>query len=234
VANSERDAPSQALNIARTARLVVSARAVGGRVFLGVGSQAEYGPKSAAIGPGDTTLPTSLYGTCKLAAGRLAGELATQCDIRFVWLRLLSAYGPTDHPYWMIPGLIGTLLNGGKPILTASEQRWDFLHARDVARAVRLALEQSHARGVYVLGSGSAPSLRSTIETIRDLIDPALPLGFGEVPYRPDQVMLLQADVTRLEHELGWRAETGLPAGLAERVEWYRANPWIFERERPE
>jgi UDP-glucose 4-epimerase len=232
VANFDRDAPSQVDNIAWTAGLVTRAAAAGASVFLGLGSQAEYGPKSTVIGPDDQPGPTTLYGEAKLAAGRIAGRIAAQAGLRFVWMRIFSTYGPTDHPYWMIPGLIGQLLKGARPPLTGCEQCWDFLHVADAAQALRLALESASAHGIYALGSGEAPPLRRTVERVRDRIDPALPLGFGDIPYRPDQVMRLQADVTRLRDDLGWAATTPLEQGLDQTVDWYRANPWIFAAER--
>ncbi len=229
VAGGDRNAVEQVDNIGWTAQLVERAHGAGARVFLGLGSQAEHGPRSAVIGPSDATEPTTLYGEAKLAAGRIAAKLAAAHGMRFVWMRVFSTYGPTDHPHWMIPSLIRSLLRRQRPALTPGDQSWDFLHVADAARAIGLALESPRAEGVYALGSGHAPSLRSTIEMIRDEVDPRLPLGFGDVPYRPDQVMRLQADVTRLRRDLDWAPEIGLRAGLAETVAWYRANPWVFE-----
>ena len=70
--------------------------------------------------------------------------------------------------------------------------------------------------------------VEEVVEAIRDAIDPALPLGFGDVAYRPDQVMLLQADVSALHRDLGWEPRTGIADGIAETVAWYRANSWVF------
>ena len=101
--------------------------------------------------------------------------------------------------------------------MTRGEQLWDFLHVEDAARAF-VAAAESHTNGVFNLGSGEANPLRKVIEMVRDLINPALPLGFGEVPYRPDQVMCLQADIMRITSETGWRPQTPLLEGLAKCV----------------
>lgn len=230
VGGQDRNAPGQIDNIAWTANLLMLSHEAGARVFLGLGSQAEYGPKLDVTGPDDRPEPTTLYGEAKLAAGRIGACLARQNGQRFVWMRVFSTFGPSDHPYWMIPGLIGNLLDGRKPPLTGGDQLWDFLFVEDAARAVRLALEKDSASGVYNLGSGTAPRLRGTIETIRDAIDPALPLGFGEVPYRPDQVMLLQAETASLQRDLGWEPQVTLKQGLCRTVDWYKANRWIYDR----
>jgi nucleoside-diphosphate-sugar epimerase len=82
----------------------------------------------------------------------------------------------------------------------------------------------SRAHGVFNLGSGVAHKLADIVTTLRDLIDPSLPLGFGEVPYRQDQVMYLEADITRLTAATGWTPRVPLEVGLREVVDWLRTN----------
>ena len=227
---ADRDDLRQVANIAWTADLIDVCHDCGATVFLGIGSQAEYGPKQAAICEHDEVAPTTLYGEAKLAAGRIGAKIAQARGMRHVWLRIFSTYGEGDHPHWLIPYLIGALLRGERPSLTAGEQLWDFLHVRDAAAAIRIALENPQAQGIYNLGSGLAPALRQTVETIRDLIDPQAPLGWGEIPYRPDQVMILQADIARIKM-LGWEPTITMAEGMARCVEWYRRNPWIYGSE---
>ena len=57
---------------------------------------------------------------------------------------------------------------------------------------------------------------------LRDAIDPALPLGLGEVPYGPLQVMHLQADTSALQEDTGWRPATPFEEGIRETIEWVR------------
>jgi len=221
VLGRDRDDPIQDANITATtilARLTAEA----GAAFLGIGSQAEYGPLNRMAGEDEPPAPTTRYGAAKVAACREAASLCAQHGRRFAWLRVFSLYGPRDHDSWLLPYVVQTLLQGARPALTAAEQHWDFLHVADAARAVRCVLS-SGAAGFFNLGSGTAPPLRHTIEQVRDLIDPALPLGFGEVAYRPDQVMWLQADIARLR-SLGWRAEISLAEGLRETISWFRSG----------
>lgn len=226
VGNFDRNNFAQAKNIGWTTDLLELGVRSGARVFVGIGSQAEYGSHSRVD---QAEAPTTVYGEAKLAAGRMSAQLAKHFDVRFAWLRIFSTYGPTDHAYWMIPGLIRGLLARKKPALTGGEQYWDFLHVDDAACAICAVLADASASGTYQLGSGQALLLRTTIEMLRDAIDPTLPLGFGEIAYRPDQVMHLQADTCRLV-DLGWTPKIALRQGLAETVEWYRANEWIFEK----
>ena len=223
VGSAARNDITQLENIERAAQTAEIAYAAGVEHWIGMGSQAEYGPCGGRITEDTPTRPTTLYGVAKLAAGLACGNICRQRRMRFAWLRLFSSYGPMDNPAWMLPYLIGKLLKRERPSLTAGEQRWDYLYITEVAEAIRVVMEDERASGVYNLGSGEAPPLRQIIEMARDTIDPALPLGFGEEPYRPDQVMHLEADISRLK-ELGWRPDVTLEEGIRRTVEWYRGS----------
>lgn len=221
VGNSERNSKNQARNIVDAVELADLAADMGATIFVGAGSQAEYGPYDRAIAESDVPRPTTLYGIAKLASGLMVERRCAERKLRFAWLRIFSTYGPKDGEAWLIPSLIRTLRAGGHMALTACEQRWGFLHARDAAAAVRLVLTSPAAQGTYNLGSPDAPPLRDTVRRLRDLIGTG-ELGFGEVPYRPDQVMVLAADMRRLE-ALGWRPMVGLDRGLRETLAWHAA-----------
>jgi nucleoside-diphosphate-sugar epimerase len=223
VGTADRNSPTQAHNISDTLDLAALSIEAGATIFVGAGSQAEYGPYSRSIRESDVPGPTTLYGRAKLAAGAMAGQLCAERRARFAWLRIFSTYGPKDAPNWLIPSMIRTLRGGKRMSLTKCEQRWGFLHARDAASAFRQALTHDDGEGVFNLGSPEAPVLRETVISLRDLVNPNAELGFGDIPYRPDQVMILQADISRLE-ALGWRPQIGLAQGLSETVTWYNAH----------
>jgi UDP-glucose 4-epimerase len=221
VTNQHRnDAAQIEENLMPTVRLVELARDVGCRHFIGLGSQAEYGPLNKKISESDATEPTTLYGTTKLAACHLTRQLCAQFGIRWSWLRVFSAYGPMEDSSWMIPYLIRALLKGERPALTACEQRWDYLFGPDAADAIWTVVK-SQVEGVFNLGSGRAEALRKVVEALRDAIDPKLPLGIGEVAYRPDQVMHLEADISRLGQATGWKPATSTEEGLKQTVAWH-------------
>jgi len=173
VRNADRNSPIQARNIGSTIELAGMAAELGVKVFVGAGSQAEYGQYHRAIGEDDPARPTTLYGMAKVASATMLAELSRQNGMRFTWLRLFSTYGPKDHDHWLIPQLIRALKAGQRMPLTKAEQLWGFLHVRDAADGIRTVIESDAASGVFNLGSPDAPPLRETILAIRDLIDPA-------------------------------------------------------------
>jgi nucleoside-diphosphate-sugar epimerase len=112
-------------------------------------------------------------------------------------------------------------LEGKSPALTRCEQKWDYVYVDDVAAAIVATLD-SEVEGALNVGAGHAYPLANIVTLIRDMIDPDIQLHFGEIPYRPDQVMHLEADISRLTRATGWVPRVSIEEGLARTVEWYR------------
>ncbi|MFZ3354898.1 MAG: NAD(P)-dependent oxidoreductase [Xanthobacteraceae bacterium] len=218
VGGGARNDPRQIENITATALLLEAAIAAGIESFVGLGSQAEYGPKNCKLDERASTEPTTLYGHSKLAVCRVTQAMCRMKNVRHAWLRVFSVYGPRDNPGWLIPSLVAKLQEGAVPALTRCEQIWDFLYIDDAADAAAAVLESATAAGIFNLGSGTGRPLREVVTLLRDAVRPGAELGFGQVPYRSDQVMHLEADVTRLHNATGWQPATGLKSGLMQVV----------------
>ncbi|MBL7372666.1 NAD-dependent epimerase/dehydratase family protein, partial [Escherichia coli] len=109
--------------------------------FVGMGSQAEYGPVSARLDETVPTRPTTVYGAAKLSTALMLERLAEADGLSFAWLRLFSSYGPKDDLSWLIPYMARRLLAGERPALTPGEQIWDYIYVEDAAAAVAAALD---------------------------------------------------------------------------------------------
>jgi UDP-glucose 4-epimerase len=224
VGNRYRNDQEQVSNLKSSLDMIQLSAEAGCQVVVGMGSQAEYGPYDRAIRENFPARPTTIYGLTKLGVALLAQELCEKLATRFIWLRLFSAYGPQEGNSWLIPYTILTLLRSEKPSFTSGEQLWDYLYAEDAALAILTAALTPGVKGIYNLGSGETHRIQSVVEAIRDLINPGLALGLGEVSYRPDQVMHLQADISRLREATGWSPKVSLNEGLRRTVDWYRRN----------
>ena len=152
----------------------------GVKYFLFAGSQAEYGrgtrenpqPVSAY---GKAKLSFSLYGlsggkgeegysfqkqerkplnfTEKIKQGK---EQEPQMD--FLDLRIFSVYGIGDHESTLVQTLVQAVLAGQSMDLSPCSQMWNFMEARDLARAIAFLLEGGFGSGTYDLcGKESRP-----------------------------------------------------------------------------
>ena len=185
----------------------------GCRHWIGLGSQAEYGNLNCVISEAAPTVPTTLYGKAKLAAGIAALALCEARGLTAAWLRVFSTYGPGDAPHWMLPYVIREFSANRAPDLTLCEQSWDYLFVEDAARAVA-EVAACRATGVFNLGSGQATPLKEIVEALRHLSGATVAPRYGAIAYRPDQIMHLQADVARLQQAAGWRPKVPLLEGL--------------------
>lgn len=210
-------------NIQSSCGLVQAAAAQGVKAFVGLGSQGEYGVGST-MREDSLPQPSTLYGAAKVATLFLTRQLAAQAGMRHVWLRLFSSYGPDDNDGWLIPMLIKNMLAGKRPKTTLGTQYWDWLHVNDVACGIVAAATEPAAAGVFNLGSGRAVRVRDVIEMIRDLAAPGMDLIFGEIPFRPDQIMHMQADISKLKEATRWKPHISIEDGLKETVNWFRAH----------
>lgn len=219
VSGRDRNEPFQVTeNLPLTVEAAELAHAVGCRQWIGLGSQAEYGNQNRRLAEDVPACPTTLYGKSKWAAGIATLGLCEAYGMIGTWLRVFSIYGPGDAPNWFIPYVTQEFFSGRKPRLTHCEQLWDYLHVQDAARGVVAAAEKS-ASGVFNLGSGTSRPLREIVEMIRQEMKCGTTPEYGAISYRPDQIMHLEANISKICSITGWKPTVDFRVGLAETIE---------------
>ncbi len=214
-------------NVRYTLDAVEAAKELGCFVFLGAGSQAEFGrvPDGIKLNSSLKENPETGYGIAKLSAGQMSRALCREYGIRHIWTRILSVYGPGDKDRSMVMSGICAMLRGEMPQYTKGEQIWDYLYCDDAAEAFYLAAERGKDGAVYCVGSGKERRLRDYIKDIRDVICPGREIEFGGIPYYDKQVMYLCADIRELTDDTGFEPRTLFPDGIRRTAEWRRTMP---------
>jgi dTDP-L-rhamnose 4-epimerase len=168
----------------------------------------------------------SVYALTKFAQERLTLIVAPAYGMEGVALRLFNVYGPgqaLSNPYTGVLAIFAArLLNGERPLVFEDgEQRRDFVHVEDVARAFLLALERPEAAGqVFNIASGED---RSIADVARDLAAcmgrPDLkPQIMGKA--RTGDIRHCFADISLAGRVLGFRPRREFAAGVAELADW--------------
>lgn len=222
IGEGRNDMPAQIDNIRETIMACMAAKSLGCEVFVGAGSQAEYGRHETALRPDTPCFPENGYGMAKLCAGQMSRLECNKLGIDHIWPRILSVYGPYDGEHSMITNVIRQMIAGEIPLMTAGEQYWDYLYSEDAAEALYALACRGINGSIYPLGSGSARPLREYVEIIRDEIDPAMQIGFGKIPYVQQQVMYLEADISDLERDTGFKPRTDFRTGIQKTINWVR------------
>lgn len=208
------DCRQQLDNIKYTLDAVELAKDLGCSLFIGAGSQAEYGHFCEPVNEESVTKPFSFYGAAKLSAGNMSRVYASQLGIKHIWVRIFSVYGPCDDYRTLVYYIIDKLLNIQPPKLTAGEQIWDYLYSTDAALALKQIALNGKDKAIYCLGSGIARPLKEYIKEIRDIVSPGMSLKFGEKAYSRDQVMYMCADIKSLTHDTGFLPQVDFKEGI--------------------
>lgn len=212
----------QTKNVLYSLVAVELAKNLGCKVFIGAGSQSECGHVDGILYSDMPCNPDNGYGIGKLMAGQMTRLKCKEYGIRHEWVRIVSMYGPYDRTYTMVMGSILKMLKGERVQFTKGDQIWDYIYNKDAARAFRLIAESGKDGSIYLLGTGKPQKLRDYICMIRDVVDPNLEIGLGELDYYPNQVMHLEADISNLIADTGFVPRYDFKEGIQETVEWVK------------
>ena len=177
--------------------------------------------------------PSSPYSASKASSDHLVLAWHHTYGIPVVLSNCSNNYGPFHSPEKLIPL---TILNGleGKrlPVYGKGENVRDWLYVEDHARALHLVLTKGEPGRSYNIGGRNERSNLAVVEAICDLLDRLSPLAgvasrrslIEFVADRPGHDLRYAIDATRIESELGWRANEVFETGLEKTVLWYLKN----------
>lgn len=218
------DSEQNALWVESSLGLLSAFADAGGRRATFAGSCAEYDWEDGVLSEQTTALaPATYYGIAKNALRAVAEGFAERRGVSFSWGRIFFAYGPHEHPDRLVSSLARALVRGEAAPTSEGSQRRDFLHAVDVAGAF-VALLDSEVEGAVNIGSGEAVAVRDIVAAVADAAGRPDLVRWGELPQRPGDPPLLEADARRLRDEVGWAPEIPLEHGIRDTVEWWKAN----------
>ena len=173
--------------------------------------------------PEDAPLdPRNVYAASKTAQEHLAASWARASGGTAVALRYHNVYGPhmqKDTPYAGVASLFRSALQRGDAprVFEDGDQRRDFVHVRDVARANRLALQAEPPAGTltpYNVASGTPHTVGDLARELARACDGPEPVVTGQ--YRLGDVRHVVASPAKAADELGFRAEVSFADGVRE------------------
>ena len=210
------DFSTQASNIPLSLDAVRLAAALHAKRFILPGSTMEYAYSGQIISAKASPSPQNAYGAAKIAARYLCAALAAELHISFIYAVISGIYAPDRRDNNVIWYTIRSLLEGDVPKLTKLEQKWDYIHIDDVTQAFLLIAQKGKAGAFYTIGHGDNCPLYDYITAIRDIINPVLPLGIGEIPYKDERLPSSCVDLQPLHEDTGFIPAIPFEEGIRE------------------
>lgn len=160
------------------------------------------------------------------------GELQAEAyAIEYQWncvsiVRPANIYGPYDNfdpnNAMVIPSLIRRAVDGEDPLVVwgdGSAVR-DFIHAKDVARGMLMAVEKGVTQPVN-LGSGIGTSIRELVEIVVENLDKKPKIVWDTSKPSGDNQRVL--DMSRAK-AMGFEPAISIRDGVRRTIQWYQAN----------
>jgi dTDP-L-rhamnose 4-epimerase len=167
----------------------------------------------------------SVYALSKYDQEQMCLMVGRAYGIPTVALRFFNAYGPfqsLSNPYTGVLAIFASrLMNRERPIIFEDgEQLRDFVSVYDIARACRLALEQSAARDmVFNVGSGRKVSVKEVAHKLAKVLGQKIePEITGN--YRVGDIRHCFPDISLARRILGYEPQISLEQGMRDLAEW--------------
>lgn len=172
--------------------------------------------------------PSSPYSASKASADMLSMAYFRTYGLPVTISRCSNNYGPYQFPEKLIPKMIlNALYDKPLPIYGNGNNVRDWIHVSDHSRAVDFIIHDERIGEVYNIGARCEMDNLSLVRLICKIIGkPESLIEF--VADRKGHDLRYALDTTKIERDLGWKAEVDFEKGLRDTVVWYLENrQWL-------
>jgi UDP-glucuronate 4-epimerase len=171
--------------------------------------------------------PISPYAASKKAAEVMTYSYHHLYGIDATIVRYFTVFGPAGRPDMCIFRFI-KWIDEGTPmeLFGDGSQSRDFTHVDDIARGT-IAAVKAVGYEIVNLGGGRNPiALTVIIDKLEQLLGKKA--KYDHKPFHIADIKETWADISKAERVLGWTPKIGIDEGLAQCVDWYKANKsWL-------
>ncbi len=199
--------------------------------FLHVSTDEVYGTlgKTGLFTEKTPYAPNSPYSASKASSDFLARSYFHTYGFPVVTTNCSNNYGPKQHQEKLIPTIIRKAVSGEPiPIYGDGKNIRDWLYVLDHCKGIKLALDKGRLGETYNIGGRNERENIYIAETICEILDKIKPKKTGsykdQITYvsdRPGHDFRYAIDATKIENELGWKADENFESGIDKTVMWY-------------
>jgi dTDP-glucose 4,6-dehydratase len=184
--------------------------------------------------------PNSPYSASKASSDMIIRSYVETYGLDCVITNCSNNYGPKQHDEKLIPTIIRKALAGKSiPIYGDGKNIRDWLYVIDHCKGIDLAYHKGLKGEVYNIGGRNERTNLQIVNTICEILDNEYPieknylLPTTDYPLKSykDLIAFVEdraghdrryaIDATKIEAELGWRADENFDSGIEKTVQWY-------------
>ena len=174
--------------------------------------------------------PNSPYSASKAGSDLIVRSYFHTFGINVVTTNCSNNYGPKQHNEKLIPTIIRKCLAGENiPVYGDGKNVRDWLYVLDHCKGIELVFKKGISGETYNIGGRNERNNLYIVNKITSILDIKKPRIDGKlynelitfVADRPGHDKRYAIDATKLENDLGWKAEENFESGIEKTIDWY-------------
>jgi len=172
--------------------------------------------------------PNSPYSASKASSDMIVRSYQETYGMNTVITNCSNNYGLKQHDEKLIPTIIRKALAGDSiPIYGDGKNIRDWLYVLDHCKGIDLVYHTGKEANVYNIGGRNERTNLQIVDAICTILDEKVPknTSYKElitfVEDRAGHDRRYAIDATKLENELGWKADENFDSGIVKTIEWY-------------
>lgn len=172
--------------------------------------------------------PNSPYSASKASSDFIVRSYFHTYGMNVVTTNCSNNYGPKQHDEKLIPTIIRKAISGENiPIYGDGKNIRDWLYVLDHCKGIDLVFQTGKAGETYNIGGRNERNNLYIVDTICSILDEIKP---AENSYK-DQITFIKdrpghdfryaIDASKIESELGWKADENFESGIKKTIHWY-------------
>lgn len=174
--------------------------------------------------------PNSPYSASKAGSDMIVRSYHHTYGMNTVITNCSNNYGPKQHNEKLIPTVIRKALSGENiPVYGDGKNIRDWLYVLDHCKGIDLVYHTGRSGEVYNIGGRNERNNNQIVDRICTLLDTMQPRNDGAsykqlITYVEDRAghdRRYAINATKIETDLGWRADENFDTGIVKTIEWY-------------
>jgi dTDP-glucose 4,6-dehydratase len=174
--------------------------------------------------------PNSPYSASKASSDLVVRSYYHTYGMKVVTTNCSNNYGPKQHDEKLIPTIIRKCLSEEDiPIYGDGLNIRDWLYVLDHCKGIDLVFNEGKSSETYNIGGRNERTNMYIVDTICTILDEKIPRANGAsylalksfVTDRPGHDFRYAIDASKIESELGWKADENFETGIVKTIEWY-------------